>query len=263
MSNKVTNALLCVTAVLSVAAVCTLYAVGARRQTGLECRGVEVTVRDSAVNRFVSGNDVKRILTAAYGSFKGVFADSLDLGAMESLIEGKSVIRNCESYVTRDGTLNVEVTQRTPAVRFQDASNGWYADEDGYVFPLQRSHTSMVPVVDGDFPVTVPRGFKGQVENPEQREWLMRVVGMVGYMNDNGWGNRISQIHVSRNGEVKLIPVEGDERFVFGQPVKIRGKFAKMEKYYRMIRPLKKGYGEIDLRFDGQIVCRQGHIPEI
>ncbi len=263
MNPKITDTLLCITAVLSVAAVCALYTAGARRQAALECRGVEVTVRDSSANRFVSGNDVKRILSAAYGSFDGVFADSLDLVAMETLIEGKSVIRDCEAYVTRDGKLNLDITQRTPAVRFQDAANGWYADADGYIFPLQRSHTSMVPVVDGDFPVTVPRGFKGPVENPQQREWLMRVVGMVEYMNSNGWGNRISQIHVSRNGEVRLIPTEGNERFVFGQPVDIRGKFAKIEKYYRMIRPLAKKYREIDLRFDGQIVCRQEYAEQI
>ncbi len=256
MNKTLTNILLCVTAALAVAAVCVLYIFGARRQASLECRGVEVTVKDSSVNRFVSGDDVKRILAAGYGSFNGVFADSLDLAAMERLIEGKSVIRNCEAYVTRDGLLKVEVTQRTPTVRFQNSSNGWYADADGYIFPLQRSHTSMVPVVDGDFPVSVERGFKGRLENPEQREWLMRVVGMVEYMNSKGWGNRISQIHVSGNGEISLIPTEGRERFVFGQPVKIPGKFAKMEKYYRMILPLEKNYGEIDLRFDGQIVCR-------
>ncbi len=256
MNKTLTDIFLCITAALTVAAVCALYVSGTRRQTALECRGVEVTVRDSSVNRFVSGDDVKRILSAGYGSLEGVFADSLDLKAMESLVESKSVIRNCEAYVTKDGTLNLEITQRTPSVRFQGQSNGWYADADGFVFPLQRNHTPMVPVIDGDFPVKVERGFKGQVENPEQREWLMKVVGMVRYMDGNGWENRISQIHVSENGEILLIPTEGGERFIFGQPVKIREKFRKMEKYYRMIRPLKKGYAEIDLRFDGQIVCR-------
>ncbi len=256
MNKTLTDIFLCITAALTVAAVCALYVSGTRRQTALECRGVEVTVRDSSVNRFVSGDDVKRILSAGYGSLEGVFADSLDLKAMECLVESKSVIRNCEAYVTKDGILNLEITQRTPSVRFQGQSNGWYADADGFVFPLQRNHTPMVPVIDGDFPVKVERGFKGQVENPEQREWLMKVVGMVGYMDGDGWENRISQIHVSENGEILLIPTEGGERFIFGQPVKIREKFRKMEEYYRMIRPLKKGYAEIDLRFDGQIVCR-------
>lgn len=260
MNRKMTDMLLCAAAAVSVAAVCALYVSGIRGQASLECRGVEVTVRDSSVNRFVSGDDVKRILAAGYGSLEGVLADSLDLSAMESLVESKSVIRNCEAYVTRDGMLNMEVTQRTPAVRFQTPSNGWYADADGFVFPLQRNHTPMVPVVDGDFPVSVERGFKGPVENPEQREWLMKVVGMVEYMDGNGWENRISQIHVAPGGEILLIPTEGDERFKFGQPVKIREKFGKMEKYYRMIRPLKKDYGEVDLRFDGQIVCVRKNI---
>lgn len=141
-------------------------------------------------------------------------------------------------------------------MRFQNAANGWYADADGYIFPLQRSYTSMVQVVDGDFPIDVERGFKGQIEDTGQREWLMRVVGMAEYIRGSEWKNRISQIHVSGNGEVLLVPSEGKERFIFGQPVEIETKFGKMEKYYRMILPLKKEYRQVDLRFDGQIVCR-------
>lgn len=256
MNHKVENIVLSVVAVLAAAVVVVLYACGVRRQSRMECGGVRVTVRDSSVNRFVSGDDVQKILTANYGDVRGVFADSLDLNSMEHLLEKKSVIRDCEAYFTRDGMLNIDVTQRTPVVRFQNAANGWYADADGYIFPLQRSYTSMVQVVDGDFPIEVERGFKGQVEDAEQREWLMRVVGMAEYIGESGWKNRISQIHVSGNGEVLLVPSEGNERFIFGQPVRIAEKFGKMEKYYRMILPLKKDYRQVDLRFDGQIVCR-------
>ena len=256
MNNKVENIVLFAVAVLAVAAVVVLYVCGAQRQSKMECGGVRVTVKDSTANRFVSEGDVKKILAANYGSVTGVFADSLDLGSMERLLEKKSVIRDCEAYFTRDGFLNIDVTQRTPVVRFQNAANGWYADADGYIFPLQRSYTSMVQVVDGDFPIEVERGFKGQIENEGQREWLMRVVGMAEYIRESEWKNRISQIHVSGNGEVLLVPSEGKERFLFGQPVKIETKFGKMEKYYRMIIPLKREYRQVDLRFDGQIVCR-------
>lgn len=76
------------------------------------------------------------------------------------------------------------------------------------------------------------------------------------YMERSGWKDRISQIHVSSNGEVLLVPSSGKERFLFGQPVKIESKFRKMEKYYRMILPLGKDYHSVDLRFDGQIVCK-------
>ncbi len=256
MNKKVENTVLCCVAVLAVAAVVALYICGAQRQSRMECGGVHVVVKDSSVNRFVSEGDVKRILAANYGDVTGVFADSLDLGSMERLLEKKSVIRDCEAYFTRDGFLNIDVTQRTPIVRFQNAANGWYADADGYIFPLQRSYTSMVQVVDGDFPIKVERGFKGQIEDEGQWEWLMRVVGMAEYIRESEWKNRISQIHVSGNGEVLLVPSAGKERFLFGQPVRVGDKFGKMEKYYRMILPLKREYRQVDLRFDGQIVCK-------
>lgn len=256
MNKKVENIILCCVAVLAVAVVVVLYICGARRQSGMECGGVRVNVTDSKVNKFVSEGDVKKIVSTNYGDITGVFADSIDLVSMERLLEKKSVIRDCEAYFTRDGFLNIDITQRTPVVRFQNAANGWYADADGYIFPLQRSYTSMVQVVDGDFPIDVERGFKGQIEDTGQREWLMRVVGMAEYIRGSEWKNRISQIHVSGNGEVLLVPSEGKERFIFGQPVEIETKFGKMEKYYRMILPLKKEYRQVDLRFNGQIVCR-------
>lgn len=256
MDRKVKNMILAAVAGLSVTTTAVLYAGGNARRSRMECTGVRVAVLDSAANRFVDRNDVRRILDANCGSLVGVLADSARLAEVERILESKSVIRECQAYFTGDGFLNIDISQRTPVVRFQDQSNGWYADADGYVFPLQRSYTSMVPVVDGDFPVKVERGFKGPVEDRRQREWLMRVVGMVEHMESNGWGRRISQIHVSRNGEVMLVPAEGAERFVFGQPVKVEEKFTKMEKYYRVIRRPEKKYREVDLRFDGQIVCR-------
>ena len=256
MKTEAGNIILLTLAAATVAAVTALYACGTSRRSAMECRDVKVTVKDSCVNRFVSENEVKKLLAANCGGVQGVFADSLDLERIETTLKGKSVIRDCEAYVTSDGTLHIDVTQRTPAVRFQNASNGWYADTEGYVFPLQRSYTSMVQVVDGDFPVTVERGFKGQVEDPQQREWLMKVVALTEYAGKGGWKNRFSQFHVNRGGEITLVPADGDEVFIFGQPDGIERKFAKMERYYRMIRPLGKNYREVDVRFSGQIVCR-------
>lgn len=256
MTQKIKNIILTVLGGLSAAAVIVLFACGSARASRLECSGVKVCVKDSTVNHFVSEKDVKGLLQSICGSVTGVYADSLDLESIESRLEGKSVIRGCEAYFTGDGILNIDITQRTPAVRFQNSKNGWYADADGYIFPLQRSYTSRVQVVDGDFPIKVERGFKGQVEDKAQREWLMRVVQITEYMEKNGWKDRISQIHVSSNGEVLLVPSSGKEKFLFGQPVGIEKKFRKMEKYYRMILPLGKDYRSVDLRFDGQIVCK-------
>ncbi len=256
MNTRVLDIIRISAAAAVIAAVTALYVAGTRRQSAAVCGEVRVTVRDSTLNRFVSEDDVKKLLAANFGDVTGVPADSLDLGRIETVLEGKSVIRNCEAYFTRDGALNIEVTQRTPAVRFQNQENGWYADADGYIFPLQKSYTSMVQVIDGDFPLMVERGFKGRIEDGEQREWLMQAVALAEYIDGGKWRNRFSQIHVSRGGEMTLVPEDGDEVFIFGQPAGLETKFRKMEKYYRMIRPLGRSYKEVDLRFSGQIVCR-------
>ncbi len=256
MSPKVRNIILSVVSAVFIALTLILFALGQKRDDSLECKEVKVRVLDRAKNKFVDENDVKKILTSSIGSVEGVFADSIDLARVEKLVEGKSVIKECQAYVTKDGTLNLEVTQRTPEVRFQNTENGWYADSEGYIFPLQRNYTSMVTVVDGQFPVKVERGFKGKVEDQRQREWLMGIVGMTRKLGTGVWKNRFSQIHTGANGEISLVPASGKEIFIFGQPEDIDGKLAKIERYYRQIAPRGKAYKEVDLRFDGQIVCR-------
>ena len=256
MSPKAKNIILASLSAAFLALPLILYFLGERRSAETSCRSVKVTVLDRAKNKFVGEEDVKRILVGGMGSPEGVLVDSLNLGKIEKLVEGKSVIKDCEAFVTKDGALNLEITQRTPEVRFQNSENGWYADSEGYIFPLQRNYTSMVTVVDGQFPVKVERGFKGQVEDKAQREWLMGIVAMTRELGKGEWKNRFSQIHTSENGEITLVPASGREVFLFGQPEGVEGKLAKIEKYYSDIAPRGKAYREVDLRFRGQIVCR-------
>jgi cell division protein FtsQ len=67
------------------------------------------------------------------------------------------------------------------------------------------------------------------------------------------------QISVEEGRNLILIPGEGNERFLFGQPTDIEDKFSRMEKYYTHILPAKgKDFYEIvDLKYKGQIVCRE------
>ena len=72
------------------------------------------------------------------------------------------------------------------------------------------------------------------------------------------WKDKIVQITVHDHGELMLVPREGKERFLFGQPENISEKFRKMEMYYRSILPEKgsDAYTTVSVEYDGQIVCR-------
>lgn len=236
------------------------FVAGKAARVPLLCKGLKVVIADSLENRFVSGADVKKYLEREYGQYIGQAIDSIDLARIEKIIDGRSAVNKSEAYVTRDGILHLTVTQRKPVVRFQKKDGGFYADAEGFIFPLQNSYASHVQVIDGAIPLAANSGYKGEITDPVEKEWFRKVLGVVNHMeNSRKWKDKIVQISVGTNGELTLVPRKGEERFLFGQPVKVEEKFGKMEKYYTHIVP-EKGqdhYKVIDLRFDGQIVCRQ------
>lgn len=232
---------------------------GCESRKPILCQGLCITITDSLENDFVSKEDVRRFLDKEYGTYLGVQIDSLDLTRIEDIIDSRSAVLKSQAYVTRNGMLNIEVTQRRPVVRFQKPEGGFYADSEGFVFPLQSSYASYVQIVDGDIPINMKSGHKGMIENPEEKAWFDKVMTVVNHIEQSRiWKDRIVQIHISDGGELTLIPREGKERFLFGQPVGIADKFSRMEKYYTAIAPVKGNghYRIVDLKYNGQIVCR-------
>ncbi len=229
---------------------------GRQSRKPLTCKGLEVTVLDSLENDFVSAADVRRFLDKEYGTYLGTPLDSINLCRVEDIIDGRSAVLKSEAFLTKDGILHIEVTQRKPVVRFQKSEGGFYADKEGYVFPLQSSYASYVQIVDGEIPVNMKSGHKGEIEDPEQKVWFDQVMKVVNFIEGSEWKDRIVQIHVDHGGELTLIPREGNERFVIGQPVNIGDKFSRIEKYYAAIASKDMKYSMVNLKYDGQIVCR-------
>ena len=219
-----------------------LAAVDRRLRT---CEGVRVSFAPGP--RFLSEEEVKSVLDKRCGTYIGQRLDSLQLFKIENVLNKQSSILRSEVWTTDDGFLNVRITHREPVARFQNGDDGFYVDCNGVYFPLKDSYSANVPIIDGAVPV-------GQ--NEEKRaEWMRDVVSMLDYM-DGGWADRIVQMHVDESGDLILIPREGDERFIFGQPRGVKDKFSRMEDYYRYIRPGGKKYSEVNLKYEGQIICK-------
>lgn len=226
----------------------------------IRCLKVQITIEDSASVRFVTGKAVRGYLQTDYKGLVGMPLDSIDLHRVEDILDSKSAILSSEAYVTRDGVLNVRITQREPLVRFQAADYGFYADADGYLFPLQESFTSNIHIVDGKIPLDTADCRNGRPADAGKRKWLDNVVELVKYLNGSPvWKDRIVQIACRENGELVMVPESGRERFIFGDPDLIEDKFEKMELYYKRIAVGKEDvdYDHVDLRFSGQIVCKE------
>lgn len=234
--------------------------VSAQKRAALTCSGLKVTVADSAKRSFVTPDDVRRYLDKEFSGYTGMLAKDLDLSRAESIIDDKSAVLKSHAYITKDGVLNVKVTQREPALRFQKENSGFYADSRGYIFPLQSGYTARVPIIDGRIPITKGAGYKGTLTDEKEKEWMDKVLGMVEYMNtERRWAENIVQISVSGNGDIIMIPRKGNEKFIFGGPDRYKEKFRLMELYYSGILP-EKGegyYSTVNVKYSGQIICRK------
>jgi len=237
------------------------YFTGASGRKGVRCKGLAITVIDSAMNRFITPKEIREYLDDELeGGYQGVQIDSIDLTRIEEILDGKSAIMKSQAYTTKDSILNVTVMQKQPVVRFQKGKKGFYAVEDGSLFPLQDTYTSHVMVVDGHIPLRIEHGYLGKPDTEEGCRWLKDMIALVVFLKeDRTWKDRIVQISVQEDSDLVLIPREGQERFLFGQPDDIEDKFEKMELYYKSIRHHKgeESYRTVDLRFEGQIVCRK------
>ncbi len=258
MQKTVKYILISIGAFLILSVLVAAYVLGASRRTPLKCTGLRVEISDSTTNRFISRADVRKWLDREYGNYTGIHPDSIDLARIERIIDGKSAILKSQAFTTRDGFLNIKVSQRTPVLRLQMKDGGLYVDRDGYIFPLQAGHSSRVPVIDGEIPLTVGSGYEGVPEKEAERVWLEKALEMISFMEGNKeWKEKFVQITVCKGGDFVLVPRKGKERFLFGQPEDIERKFGKIVKYYSNILPEKGSvYTSVNIKFDDQIVCR-------
>lgn len=244
--------LLCITAFV---AIC-----GARSHDRMQdtCSDVRVSFKESYC--FVDEDEVKHILERNFGSYVGQRLDSMRLDKVEEALNAQSAIQASEAYVTDDGLLNLVITQRKPVMRLQMGETGFYADESGFIFPLQPGYPYMVPIVDGDIDLNIEADHKGPAPEEKGREWIADLIGMLRYMEDSKvWAENISQIHVDGDEGLMLYPREGREVFIFGYPTDVAAKFGRVSNYYRYIKPEKEEnyYRTVNVQYEKQIICKK------
>ena len=243
--------------VLVIAGMGAAFICGQTYRNNRVCTGLEASVTDSLSNRFIKAEEVEGLIRREYGEFLDIPCKETDIAEIERIIDSQDAVRKSQVFFKRDGMMNVIIDQREPVVRFQMGRNGFYADSEGVLFPLQSRYTARVIVIDGKMPITW-ENFKEKNFNVRQQVWLDGVVELANTLKDDFvWNGKISQIHCSPTYGMMLIPKEGNERFIIGEPEKIPQKLKKMGKYYTHIKTAKdKKYTRIDLRYDGQIICK-------
>lgn len=233
------------------------YVRGSEADGNVTCRKVQVSIKGGGNESFVSPAEVREAVLRQFGSFEGRTESQIDLVKVESFVNERSAVESCEVYMTRDSVLNINIKQRQPVIRFQNEDGGCYCDSRGNLFPLQKSTSARVLVVDGKLPFSTSTF--GKPESARARSWLTRMVAMSDYIGHSNWKNRVSQLCVNEKGDLVVYIKGATERFIFGTPDDVADKFDRIECYFTSVKPSmeERKYSTVNVKFDRQIVCRK------
>ena len=129
-------------------------------------RELRVVVEDSVRNEsLVTGELVRSWIARGKIATVGEPLDKVDLAGIERVVRQKGFVDRVSAYVSYDGVLRVEVTQRRPALRLRVDGYDSYVTADGFVFPAPNLTAVYVPVITGTYKPPVPAQYVGYVED--------------------------------------------------------------------------------------------------
>ena len=219
------------------------------------CREVEVILLDSLQSNIVDKKELHDLLAR---QSLGRPVDSIDLHQLETQVGSMGEVVSAQVYTANDRTLAVRITQRKPVVRFEKGEAHWYADPEGYLFPVHNAVD--VPVVTGQIPFQVENNYKGFAPEKD-RKWTSGMVELARYIDGKPvFRSEITQLDVAPNGDIVLYTREPGPSIIFGNSADYVTKFQKLEAWWRYIAPqmdANKHYKTINLKYNQQIICRQ------
>jgi cell division protein FtsQ len=151
--------------------------------------------------------------------------------------------------------LGIDIVQKRPLARvLHNDGVSYYIDEEGEFLPVSDNFTARVPVISG----ALPPLHEGQAVS-DHPSWNALFSLMQSIQYDRFSRSLIEEIHVESSGELLLVPKLGDLVIRFGQIENATSKLAKLRAFYRgSVTDINLNkFESIDLRFQGQVVCKK------
>ena len=246
-------------------ALCTLTgfltSLSTRQDALIACSDIEVEFADSL--GFVKAQDIRKFLNENYGTVIGVRLDSLNLAAMENMLESKGAVLQSEAWTSLDGKLHILISQRAPVMRLSYDQGGYYIDESGFIFPLHKTYTAPVPLTCGNIPVRPPKGYKGQAPDSLSRVWIGGLLDLRRSIESSrSLKGRVDSIVIRPSGDACLRIKDAPQDFVIGDFSRLESKLSKIDKYFSTIQTERSSqekareYKEVIVKYKNQIICK-------
>lgn len=193
--------------------------------------------------KLITSAEIVHLLHAANLNPRGKYYNQIDENEIENELLKHPFIKSVECYpLPNNSTVELDIQLRVP-VFVVSGLDSYYIDSERNIIPLSFNATAYLPLLSGT--VTHQKA-KGELFD------LMHYIGHNAF-----WNAQIEQVYVRNDQKIELIPRVGDAVILLG---KVDGFEEKLD---RVLRLYKKGfnvmgwnrYKQLDLQFDGQIVC--------
>ncbi len=251
------------------AVVATRYCSGQEKE--LECKGVEIVIRDSAQLKFVTSETVLHWLADSAMRTVGMPLRKVDVYAVERLIERQNYVSQADAYTAIDGLLHIVLSQRRPMIRVvSESGHNFYVDSTLVLLPPQADCIAEVPVVSGRLPFGFPPDHFGRLDEKKfhrERELLHNLLNFVHQVDTDRFLTALTAQIYYDGKEVRLLPRVGQQTIRFGEltdSAAVAARLRKLSRFYQ--KSFGEGWwrsaAEIDLRFRGQVICKGMPVPD-
>ncbi len=216
-----------------------------QRLKQLTFRQVVVNITDSTESHFISPAEITEVLAKNSIRTTGNRLADLNRDLVKNTVKTVSGVKDAVVYSTPDGTLFIELTQRTPVMRYVAPYTSFYLDSDGREMALSPKFTARVLVITGS-------GDKKFLKDS-----LFEVVTAI--RNESFLDALIEEINIHPDHTLEIVPRVGDHKILFGDASGYGWKLTKLKVFYEQGLPNVgwDRYSKIDLRFSNQVVARK------
>ena len=231
------------------------------RMDASPCRGIEITIADSARHRFVNRNDIMNLVRSTGIRVRGIPVNEISIAGIEEKIKTLKELRVAEVYFSADNMMHIYADQREPVMRVIATYGGdFFIDTEGVIMRRHNIYTPRLHVFEIDM-VFSPNAMTGtSIFENEKTVNLARAYELVKYINnDTFWSAMIDHLYMARDGEVEMVPRVGNHVIHLGKVENFQEKFDKLFVFYREAMP-KAGwdrYKTVNIEYKGQVVCQR------
>lgn len=217
-----------------------LFAFSSKRNNHLPIQNthIEFVGKDHLL---ISKDMVNKLLIQNQQAVECMPKDILDLNVLEAKISSHPMIENAEVYLTVNGEVRVEVTQRTPLARVISEPS-FYIDNQGEMMPLSSEYSARVVLVHGHVDTTNLQAVHQLLEYITHDDFLKLYV---------------TEIIIDEQQQFSLFLRTYDFEVVVGTLEHLNKKMNNLKAFYQKAKSdkLLQAYKTVNLQFDQQVVC--------